>query len=321
MKNLFIFLSVAGLLTMASCNDSGENTPTPEFEVAPLTIPAQDVGGDYEISVTGNVGWTASVKGSAEWCTIAPASGKGNGTITVTLAENIATEPRNATITVTPDSESGFTAKEVALTQAGITAPEYAISEKIWTLGEGETLQMWSDAILLPRCNKTEFNGGNADAPLSDCRSSKNEEVSLFSAIFVQENHEEICADGWRVPLFEDFQMLDINLGGIGEDNQFADETTGMIADPVAVYDSELWGGKCYGGIYHPESIMPGINDDGFVYEKGHFYRGLRVVDAQGIPVEHGDAVLDYSDGMIDFDFGGVHSVGYGIPLRCIKTL
>lgn len=322
MKLKSIFLSLAGFSLMVSCGDSGkENTPVSEFEVAPSAISAEDTSGTYEISVTGNVEWIASVEEGVAWCTIDPVSGAGSGTIVVTVAENTASELRSATIAVTPDPTSLLNVKEVTVFQTGtFVAPATAISDKIWMVGEGETLQYWSDAILLPRCDKEDFDGGDQYEPLSDCRSSLNKDVSLFSAVFVQDHHEEICPDGWRVPLFEDFQMLDINLGGIGADNQFTGATTGMIEKPMEVYNGELWGGQCY-GIFHPDSVIPEYGADGFVFKKEGFYRGLRIVDAEGVPVDHGDAVLNYAEYTIDFDFGGTHSVGYGIPLRCVKTL
>jgi hypothetical protein len=53
----------------------------------------------HAIAVTSNTGWTAAVNDeAAEWCIVSPASGTGNGSILVTVAENPIAVPRAATI-------------------------------------------------------------------------------------------------------------------------------------------------------------------------------------------------------------------------------
>lgn len=67
------------------------------------------------VAVTSNVGWT--VRSSATWCTVTPAQGNGNGSITVSVTRNEALTPRSATITVTPD-DSSLSPVTIAVTQA-----------------------------------------------------------------------------------------------------------------------------------------------------------------------------------------------------------
>jgi hypothetical protein len=70
-----------------------------KLSVQPSEISAEAVAGDYSVAVTGNTAWTADC--DAEWLTLAqPASGTGNDTVTVRLAENTAPEPRTATLSV-----------------------------------------------------------------------------------------------------------------------------------------------------------------------------------------------------------------------------
>ena len=71
-------------------------------------------GNEY-VAVTSNIGWT--VRSSASWCTVSPAQGNGNGSITVSVTRNEALSPRKATITITPD-ESGVSTVTIQLTQA-----------------------------------------------------------------------------------------------------------------------------------------------------------------------------------------------------------
>jgi uncharacterized protein (TIGR02145 family) len=52
-------------------------------------IELEYTAGTYAISVTSNASWTATVSSAATWCTLTSASGKGNGTITVSVLETI----------------------------------------------------------------------------------------------------------------------------------------------------------------------------------------------------------------------------------------
>ena len=67
------------------------------------------------IAVTSNVGWT--VRSSASWCTVSPAQGVGDGSITVSVTRNEALSSRNATITITPD-DSSLSPVSIAVKQA-----------------------------------------------------------------------------------------------------------------------------------------------------------------------------------------------------------
>ena len=69
-----------------------------------LTVDKSSLSFDYSgssstFSISSNVSWT--VTSSATWCTVSPASGSNNGTVTVKVSENTTTADRSATITVT----------------------------------------------------------------------------------------------------------------------------------------------------------------------------------------------------------------------------
>jgi uncharacterized protein (TIGR02145 family) len=103
MKNYLYLLLAAGIL-FAGCKEDDPTgpivgDPTPELSIAPASINALAAAGSYTLTVTSNVSWTASK--TAEWLTISPAAGEGNGAINVDVAENPAMEARSATITVT----------------------------------------------------------------------------------------------------------------------------------------------------------------------------------------------------------------------------
>jgi uncharacterized protein (TIGR02145 family) len=70
----------------------------------PIAAPA--AAGTYPVTVTSNSTWTAGVSAGATWCTVSPAAGEGDGTVTISLAESAADAPRTATVTFTAGTES-----------------------------------------------------------------------------------------------------------------------------------------------------------------------------------------------------------------------
>lgn len=68
------------------------------------------------VTVTSNEKWT--VTSNKSWCTVSPSSGTGNGSFTITVAENTTTSKRDATITV-KGSSSGITQTVTVSQEAG----------------------------------------------------------------------------------------------------------------------------------------------------------------------------------------------------------
>ena len=83
------------------------------LSVSPSSLSYRATGGSEEITVASNINWT--VTSSADWLTITPTSGSGDGTITVEAATNTSEGERIATITV---SGEGATPKTINVTQA-----------------------------------------------------------------------------------------------------------------------------------------------------------------------------------------------------------
>jgi hypothetical protein len=102
-------------MAMSSCSKE-KVTPdmTPTLAVSLETISAATAAGSYTINITANVTWMAT--SNQTWCSITPASGNGNGTITINVAENTALETRTATVTV----KAGALTKTVVVTQLGV---------------------------------------------------------------------------------------------------------------------------------------------------------------------------------------------------------
>jgi uncharacterized protein (TIGR02145 family) len=113
-KNLTLLFAAIALFVMAvSCS---KDDSASKLSVTPASISAIVAAENYTIDVTGNVSWTAVA--NAEWLTLTPSSGEGNGSIAVNVMENTALESRTATITITSDK----LAKTVTVTQAGVVA-------------------------------------------------------------------------------------------------------------------------------------------------------------------------------------------------------
>lgn len=88
------------------------------FSVAPASLSVAATTTSAQISVSSSVDWTASSDNAA--FTVSPASGSGNGTITVNFDENTTTEDRSAVITVATTSDKVSTKSyQVTLTQKG----------------------------------------------------------------------------------------------------------------------------------------------------------------------------------------------------------
>lgn len=94
MKSIkYLMGALFALLALAGCNENDSDyvigTNLNEFAVYPVAIPASANGGEYELSITGNVPWTIALTGSnstaSEWCTVSESSGTGAKVVTVKI--------------------------------------------------------------------------------------------------------------------------------------------------------------------------------------------------------------------------------------------
>jgi uncharacterized protein (TIGR02145 family) len=205
---------------------------TPVLGVDITEIAATAAAANYAIAVSSNMAWTATA--SAEWLTLEPAAGEGNGTITVGVTENLVMETRAATISIT----AGTLTQTIAVTQEARVAPPYAASSQIWVIGD----QSWSDAIHVPECNKDDF-GDNTISPL--CRSYTHQETTYYyyNWPYAGQNGDVLCPAPWRVPTKDDFIALDVALGGNGTNRM--EDTEWVIVNYI-----NTWGGAFGGLVY-----------------------------------------------------------------------
>jgi hypothetical protein len=111
-----------------------------------------------------------------------------------------------------------------------IETPPNAASTKTWKFGD----QIWSDAIRIPDCDKSDFIYGNTTP---DCRSytAGSSKWYYYNKLYVEDNREKMCPSPWRLPYQDDFDELFTNItgttiiGGWGAPGWFT-ETQGLNA-------------------------------------------------------------------------------------------
>ena len=89
---------------------------TPALEVNPFAVMFDPESSSVEIKVTSNAPWTISV--DADWLTVEPASGQGDATVILTVAENNVRTERTAVVTV--KETVGNTEKTVNVSQEAL---------------------------------------------------------------------------------------------------------------------------------------------------------------------------------------------------------
>jgi hypothetical protein len=191
-----ITLSGGSLVLQVSVTQAGAPVL---LTVEPASIDAAYTPGTYEFAVTSNTNWTATVSG-APWCTFSPASGSGNGTVTVNVAENAEYASRTAAITVTAGTEN----RTVTVKQASapVPAPPHAQSEQTWTFGNIPTV--WSDFINVSNCAGTPWVAGLYTVPIAQCTSADPFEDGniyyYYTWPYVRDNAATLCPAPWRLP-------------------------------------------------------------------------------------------------------------------------
>lgn len=241
MKTNILFIVIAVLLFGCEKPKRGNSDPgiidpgteepvIPELALDKVSIITSAEQNTLSVEITCNTDWTAT--SDHDWLKLSPADGVKNGTLTITVDANTTDATRESVIEVVAGIDENRKKETVTIVQIlAVTAPTDAKTENVWIVGEvrGE-MQLWSDAISLPRCDKTDFNGRMLET--GDCRNNPGYGY-LYSWNFVDKNGDELCPDGWQVPSTDDFGALFDILG--------SDVATYTSAD---IWGAE-WGGAC----------------------------------------------------------------------------
>lgn len=108
---------------------------TPKFSVSTETLTAKAADKSVSFDVRGNVKWTVASDNAAY--KVSPESGDGNGTVTVSFAENTTDKDVTVKLTVSTTAEVATKSYTVTLTHKGVSAAgteDFSSSVK-WTLG------------------------------------------------------------------------------------------------------------------------------------------------------------------------------------------
>lgn len=108
---------------------------TPKFSVSTTELTAKAADKSVSFDVRGNVKWTVSSDNAAY--KVSPESGDGNGTVTVSFAENTTDKDVTVKLTVSTTAEVATKSYTVTLTHKGVSAAgtEDFSSSVEWTLG------------------------------------------------------------------------------------------------------------------------------------------------------------------------------------------
>lgn len=108
---------------------------TPKFSVSTETLTAKAADKSVSFDVKGNVKWTVASDNAAY--KVSPESGDGNGTVTVSFAENTTDKDVTVKLTVSTTAEVATKSYTVTLTHKGVsvTGTEDFSSSVGWTLG------------------------------------------------------------------------------------------------------------------------------------------------------------------------------------------
>lgn len=117
------------------CEKLEKDTTTPKFSVSTETLTAKAADKSVSFDVRGNVKWTVSSDNAAY--KVSPESGDGNGTVTVSFAENTTDKDVTVKLTVSTTAEVATKSYTVTLTHKGVSAAgtEDFSSSVEWTLG------------------------------------------------------------------------------------------------------------------------------------------------------------------------------------------
>ncbi|MCL2683049.1 MAG: hypothetical protein FWE63_06165 [Bacteroidales bacterium] len=154
----------------------GADEVSSRLTLSTTALNVTDAAGEYPVSVTSNTNWTAS--SNADWCTVSPTSGNGDGTLTISVTQNTDVA-RQATITVT--TADGAVTQTLIVTQAraisgnvvasfdltsltGSTTPSVTASSGTGTIHR--SVKGSNAAITITASNNTIYGSfGTGDAP------------------------------------------------------------------------------------------------------------------------------------------------------------
>ena len=160
-----------GLRTATLIVKSGELTKSinvsqsaanPVISIDASSLEFASVSASKSFKITANTSWT--VASDQTWCSVSPASGSGDSSVTVNVEENTSTAERTATIMVKSDAGN----KTINVTQSGVAAVlTLDVSSLEFTSGSGSKMfrissnTMWAISSDKNWCSVSPTSGNN----------------------------------------------------------------------------------------------------------------------------------------------------------------
>ncbi|MDR1681459.1 MAG: hypothetical protein LBS12_06740 [Prevotellaceae bacterium] len=259
----------------------------PYMELSPTSMTVASVASRYRVTTAGNVPWTAAVNSEAAgWCSLSINSGTGRDTVYFDVTTNPDNAIRTATIRFTADT----LVRTLTVVQNGTPPlPTYASSTMTWVYG----LSVWSDAIHIPECNKTDFAFSRTE---SQCRSfSWGWTFYYYNWPYVIQHQHTLCPAPWRVPTYGDLNGL----------RNATPNLRPILGD--------------YGGYIDPET-----NTAKFYSTMAHFWSSTKAEDQWPFSDEADAAntalqLTYYMELGIEYAGMGAYDKSYGFRVRCVR--
>ncbi len=119
MKKL-IALSILACAVFSACSSDDDD---PTLKVSLDNVEIESAGGSAKVSISSNETWEVTIADGAEWCSVSPTSGSGNGTLTLTVEANGLLEERTTQATV----KGATLTKTISIVQAAAAMDELLI--------------------------------------------------------------------------------------------------------------------------------------------------------------------------------------------------
>jgi uncharacterized protein (TIGR02145 family) len=154
--------------------------------------------------------------------------------------------------------------------------------------------QTWSAPVVATYCDKTSYQGSEANGYKADCRKNPDKPSGhYFSWCLVSQYSEQLCPSPWRAPTRDDFCLLDKLVRDVSV-------CSNSNLDALFV---ELWGGT-YGGYYNSGGHIIYLGTTAF------YWSPLAFDDKAGV-------AFAYASGSVYPQY--YQEKHYGIQVRCVK--
>jgi hypothetical protein len=186
------------------------NAPEPTLDVTPTSYEnVSSAGGTQDITVTGNVEWTAQA--SADWLELSPASGNGNGNVTITVTpytDPVGDNVRSANVTFT----AGDLTATVSVTQERSQIQATLCPQCLWDAAAADGAGAWVDGYVTDTIPNLDWDGTGWEAWIvRGATSDRDGRANTAKITALAGTAVQYCKDlgaGWYLPAYEELYNI-----------------------------------------------------------------------------------------------------------------